>query len=327
MKKTAWWKILAVLLGVLLVNSPAWAQKIKVAGVLPATVKDLSWNAAAQTGLKRIEKKFGVKTSMTEMVSEADAERVIRDYANQGYNLIICHSFNFQDACLRVAKDFPNTNFANMSGFKTAPNMIACDWLGHESGYLAGVIAGLMTKTNRAGVIGGFAVPDVVRIHEGFKLGIKAVNPGVEVFTTYPGSWRDSSKGLEAALAMIENKADVILSIGDGMTVGAMKAAEQKRVMAIGSIGDLHPLAPKTILTSVVYNIPGTIEILTERTLKGTFKKGSRFLALGLKRKGTFLAPYRGNVPANVAKKVEEFREKIVSGGLKVPKIDKPPKK
>ena len=126
---------------------------------------------------------------------------------------------------------------------------------------------------------------------------------------------------------MIENKADIILPIGDGMAVGAIKAAEQKGIKAIGSIGDLHPLAPQNVLTSIVYNIPGTVEILTERTLKGTFKEGSRFLALGLKDRGTFLAPYRGNVPDSVAKRVEEFQAKIVSGELKVPQIDKPPKK
>ena len=319
--------ILAVVVWLVSVGSPASAQKFKVAGVLPASVKDLSWNALAQEGLNRVKEKYGAETSLTEMVSDADAERVIRDYANRGYHLIICHSFNFQDACLRVAKDFPNVHFANMSGFKTAPNMIACDWLSHETGYLAGVIAGLMTKTNRIGAIGGFAVPSIVRELEGFKLGVQAVNPRAEVFTTYAGTWRDTAKGLEAALALIENKVDVLISDGNGLTVGAIKGAEQKGIKAIGAIGDLHPLAPQNVLTSIVYNIPGTIEILTERTLKGIFKEGSRFLALGLKDRGTFLAPYRGNVPDSVAKRVEEFQAKIVSGELKVPQIDKPPKK
>ena len=319
--------LMAVLICSLWAGASVSAKDIKVAAALPATVKDLSWNAGALEGLSRLEVKYGIETSLTEMVAEADVERVLRDYANRGYDLIICHSFNFQDACVRVAEDFPDTNFANMSGFKTAPNVIACDWLGHEAGYLAGVMAGMMTKTKRVGLLGGFAVPDVVRIHEGFKLGIKEVNPDVEVFTTYVGSWRDSSKGLEAALAMIENKADIIHSIGDGMTVGAIKAAEQKGVKAVGAIGDLHPLAEETVLTSVVYNIPRTIEILAERTRDGTFKEGSRFLALGLKEKGTFLAPYRGNVPDDVAKKVEEYRRKIESGDITVPKIDKAPEK
>lgn len=318
----------SVLMMIVLWCSAAWAaDRLKVGAVMPTTINDLSWNAGAAAGLKRVEMKFGAETSYTEMVSQADAERVIRDYATRGYDLVICHSFNFQDAAIRVAKDFPHINFSNMSGFKTAPNVIACDWLGHEAGYLSGILAGLMTKTNRIGVIGGFAVPDVVRQSEGFKLGIKEINPNVRVFTTYVGSWSDSSKGLEAALAMIENQADIILSVGDGMTVGAIKAVEQKGMKAIGSIGDLNPLAPDTILTSIVYNILHTIEILAERTVNGTFKEGSRFLVLGLKDKGVYLAPYRGNVPENVANKVEEYKKRIMSGELKIPKIDKLPEK
>jgi len=323
MKRCVLWT--AALLCCSWLSAPASAADLKVAAVLPATVKDLSWNAQALDGLSRLEVKYGYETSLTEMVTEADAERVLRDYANRGYDLIIAHSFNFQDACVRVAEDFPDQNFANMSGFKTAPNVIACDWLGHESGYLAGVLAAMVTKTDRIGMLGGYATPDVVRIHEGFKLGIKEIDPDIETFTTYVGSWRDSSKGLEASMAMIENQADIILSIGDGMTVGAIKAAEQKGVNAIGAIGDLHPLAEDTVLTSVVYNIPETIEILATRTRDGTFKEGSRYLHLGLKENGTLLAPYRGNVPDHVAKKVEKYRQKIISGEITVPKIDKPP--
>lgn len=306
-------------------GSASRAQDIKVAAVLPASVKDLSWNAGAQQGLKNLEEKYGVETSLTEMVADADVERVLRDYANRGYKLIISHSFNFQDACVRVAADFPETGFANMSGFKNAPNVIACDWLGHESGYLAGVMAALMSQTKRVGCIGGFATPDVVRIHEGFKLGAKAVDPAIEAFTTYAGSWKDSAKGLEAALAMIENQADIILSVGDGMTVGAVKACEQKGKFAVGAIGDLQPLAEKTVLTSVVYGIPHTIDVLYQRMRDRTFMDGPRSLALGLKDEGTYLAPYRGNVPDDVAAKVEEYRQKILSGELEVPQIDKPP--
>lgn len=141
MKKKIWLIATVILVSVTLASSLAWAKKIKVAAVCPTTVKDLAWNAGALEGLSRAELKFGAETSLTEMVSQADAERVIRDYANRGYDLVICHSFNFQDACIRVAKDFPNTNFSNMSGFKTAPNVIACDWFGHETAYLAGIIS------------------------------------------------------------------------------------------------------------------------------------------------------------------------------------------
>lgn len=301
------------------------AEDIRVAAVLPASVKDLSWNTGAETGLNQLKAKYGIETSLTEQVADADVERVLRDYATQGYQLIISHSFNFQDACVRVAADFPDTNFANMSGFKNAPNVIACDWLGHESGYLAGVMAGLMTKTKRLGLLGGFASPDVVRIHEGFKLGAKEIDPDIQIFTTYVGSWKDSQKGLEAAMAMIENQADVILPVGDGMTVGAIRAAQQKGVKAIGAIGDLYPLAEDTVLTSVVYGIPHTIDVLYQRTKDGTFRDGPRVLALGLKDKGTHLADYRGNVPEDVVAKVEAYRQKILSGEIEVPQIDKPP--
>ncbi len=314
--------LLVVLLLVGSVPSTAQPKKLRAAILLSGFITDQSWNQRGYEAAQRVAKKYGVEMAYSEAVKVSDVEGVLRDYAARGYDLIISHSFNFNEATLKVAAAYPERKFAVGTGFKTAPNVATYDWPAHEAGYLIGIMAGMMTKTNKIGAIGGFAIPDVVRIHEGYKLGAKAVNPNVKIFATYVGSWRDQVKGREAAFAQIETGVDVIDPIGDGMTVGVIKAAGERKVWVFGYFGDQRPLAPKVVLTSIVLNIDAALDRIIGDALAGKLQ-GKPYL-MTMPEGGVQLAPFNEAIPQSVRAKVEEARKAILGGSLKVPVIEKP---
>jgi basic membrane protein A len=299
-------------------------KKLKVAMILPGRINDVSWNQAAYEGLKQAEKELGVEIAYTENVSVADVERVLREYATAGYDLILAHSFNYGDAVFKVAQDFPKIKFGWATGFKSAPNVAFYDWPAHEVGYLVGMLAASMSKTGKVGALGGFDVPDVVRAIEGFKLGAKAVNPEIKVFTTYIGDWEDAAKAKEAALAHIENGADVVYINGDGISYGVIEAAKEKGVYAIGGIADQYSLAPKTVLSSTVLNVGFTIKKMIEDVQASKFKESYLY---SLKEGGVDIAPYHeleAVIPQEVKDKIAKAKKDILEGKLQVPDIVKP---
>ena len=232
----------------------AEATVLRVALVLPDVITDLSWNAVAYQGLEAAAKELGVEFTYQERVADADVERVLRDYANQGYDFILAESFNYQDATIKVAKDFPDLNFATATGFMTRAagfedvpeNHAVYDWPAHQVGYLTGMLAAYMSENNHVGFVGGFEVPDIVRQAEGFKDGAKAVNPDIKTGAIYTGSWVDTVKGQEAALSLLDLGADVIAQAADGPGVGAILACQSRGAYAIGYVADQNHVAPKT---------------------------------------------------------------------------------
>ena len=206
----------------------AHADTLKIALVLPDVITDLSWNAVAYQGLEEAAKELGVEFAYQERVADADVERVMRDYAEQGYNFILAESFNYQDATIRVAQDYPEIMFATATGFKTKAtgfddvpaNHAVYDWPAHQAGYLTGLLAAYMSKNQHVGFVGGYEVPDIVRQAEGFKDGARAVNPDIKVGVIYTGSWVDTVKGQEAAISLLDLGADVIAQAADGPGVG-----------------------------------------------------------------------------------------------------------
>ncbi len=317
--------VMCMLMVLLLAGSgtlTAQPKKFRFAILLSGFITDQSWNQRGYEAAKRVAQKYGVEMAVSEAVKVSDVEGVLRDYAARGFDLIISHSFNFNEATLKVANAYPERRFAVGTGFKTAPNVATYDWPAHEAGYLIGVIAGMMTKTNKIGAIGGFAIPDVVRIHEGYKLGARSVNPKIQIFATYVGSWRDQVKGREAALAQIETGIDVIDPIGDGMTVGVIKGAGERNVWVFGYFGDQHSLAPKVVLTSIVLNIDAALDSIVNDAMAGRLQ-GKKYL-FTMREGGVQLAPFNAAIPQTVRAKVEEAQKAILNGSLKVPIIEKP---
>lgn len=304
-------------------SSLGLSKDLKVALILPGPVNDLSWNGAALTGLKAACEAGGAKIAYQENVADADVERVLRGYATEGYTLILAESFNYQDATIRVARDFPNAFFATATGFKTQadghdvpPNHAVYDWPAHHAGYLTGVLAALMTRSKTVGFVGGYEVPDIIRQAEGFKQGVRATDPTVKVRVIYTGSWSDAAKGKEAGLSLIDLGADVVEQAADGPGVGAIVACKERKVKAIGYVADQNRIAPDTVLTSVILEKKIVYETLLAAVKEGKFE-GKSYL-FDLLQGGVSLAPFHGLVPAEVEKKVQEAEKKIRAGGIKV---------
>lgn len=300
------------------------ANPIKVALVLPDVITDLSWNAVAYHGLEEAANELGVEFTYQERVADADVERVLRDYAEQGYDVILAESFNYQDATIRVAKDYPDIKFATATGFKTQEagfedvpeNHAVYDWPAHQVGYLTGILAASMSKNNHVGFVGGFEVPDIVRQAEGFKDGAKAVNPDVKVGVIYTGSWVDTVKGQEAAFSLIDLGADVIAQAADGPGVGAILACQSRGAFAIGYVADQNHVAPEHVLTSVTLVKKTAYMAMIQDVFDGNFT--SKAYLFDLIQHGVDLAPYHDLVSEEIQQKIQQARDDIMSGKLVV---------
>ncbi len=299
----------------------------KVAMIMPGKINDVSWNAAGYNGLVKAEKNIGIKFSYSENVSVTDAETAIRDYASQGYDLILAHSFNYGDAVKKVAKDYPSIKFGWATGTDSKENVAIYDWPAHQAGYLAGMLAASMSKTNKIGATGGFDVPDVVRALEAYKLGAKSVKPDIKVFITYLNEWDDVAKGKEAVIAQIEQGADVVYCNGDGISFGCIQACKEKKVYAIGGIADQNELAPDTVLTSTVLNVDTSISGMIMDLAAGHFKNKYFYDMI---EGGVAMAPYHGlenKIPMDVKMLLSKTEFDIKTKKFKVPDIIKPERK
>jgi len=309
------------------VVTPTPEKKLKVALVLPTTITDMSWNAAGYRGLMKAAAELGVEVAYTEYIyGGPEMEATIRDYAARGYDLVIAHGFQYGDPIARVAKDFPNTYFAWGSGFKGGGNLAWYVYPIYEGYYVVGVLAGLLTKTNVIGSVGGAPAPYTVAAIEAYKLGAKSVNPDVKALTTYPGVWNDIAKGKETAMAQIEAGADFIIGVGDGITMGVIQAAKEKGIYAVGSFGDMNKLAPDNVITSVIWNTYPCYKKMIESIRNGTWE--GEECALGLADGAVELAPYYNladKIPQEVKDKVEQTKQDIINGKIVVPKILEPP--
>jgi len=317
--------VVVVALLVLTSGASVFAKPIRVALVLPDVITDLSWNAVAYQGLEAVAKEMGIEFVYQERVADADVERVLRDYANQGYDVILAESFNYQDATIRVAKDFPNLKFATATGFMTQAtgfqdvpaNHAVYDWPAHQAGYLTGMLAAYMSKKGHVGFVGGYEVPDIVRQAEGFKDGARAVKPEIKIGVIYTGSWVDTLKGQEAAISLLDLGADVIGQAADGPGVGALKACESRDAFGIGYVADQNHVASQHVLTSVLLVKKTAYNVMLQDILAGKFE--SKPYLFDFIQGGVDLAPYHGLVPEDIQKQIEQAKQDILSGKIVVP--------
>jgi len=228
---------------------------LKVAFIYVGPVGDAGWSYAHDLGRKAVEAKFGdkVKTTFVEKVPEGpDAERVIRDLVAQGNKVVFATSFGYGDAMEKVAKDHPDVLFEHATGYKTAPNLRVYEGRFYEDAYLAGVLAGKMTKTNVLGFVATFPIPEVLRNINAYTLGAQSVNPKVKTKVVWIGSWFDPPKETEAAQSLMNQGADVLLQNTDSTAV--LQAAEKNGKYAFGWDSDMSAFAPKAHLASCALN-------------------------------------------------------------------------
>jgi basic membrane protein A len=294
-------------------------KEFKVAFVYVGAVTDGGWTQAHDAARLQLEAEFpGIKTDFVENVPEgADAERVITNYAQKKYDVIFTTSFGFMDPTINVAKKFPKTVFMHCSGYKRAKNVGTYFGAMEQAKYLAGIIAGKMTKKNIIGFVGPYPIPEVIRHINAFTIGVRYVNPKAKVKVIWTNSWFDPAKEKEAANSLVEAGADVVASGADSNA--SILAAQEKNVYAIGYDSDGSAVAPKVYLTSPVWNWIVLYKDIVKKVIDGSVKDWSNVNYYdGLDTGLVALAPMTDLVPQDVKDLVEKKKDEIISGSEKI---------
>lgn len=323
MKRTVLILSLIIIASMLLTacGGQAKSEKIRIAIVLPSTKDDLSWSQGMVDGVNAVQKELGadkVEVAVSERLGNpTDAGAAIRQYASQGYDIIIAHGSQYQSVLDEIAPDFPKTSFAYGTGFAAHDNIFAYDPLSQEGAYLQGIIAGKLTKSNIIGVVGPIEAGDAVKYNQGFIQGVKSVNTTADVRVAYTGDFGDIAKASELAKAQIDAGADVLTGTAQ-QTVGAIKATAGKPgVYWLGNDMDQSSLAPDTVLTAQVYNWKGVVMQMINFRKDG--KVGGEHITLSLKSGdiSLFVNPNTASlIPADVMALVDKAKADIISGAL-----------
>ena len=312
------WNLATIACGVALscAAMSASADPLKVAFVYLGPVGDGGWTYQHDQGRQALEKAMGskIKTTFVENVPEtADAERVLRQLAADGNELIFATSFGYMESVLKVAKQFPKVHFEHVNGFKTAPNVVTYQPKFDQGFYLLGVIAGKMTKSNTLGFIGSFPIPDVVRDADAFELGALSVNPKAKLKTVWVSTWYDPGKERQAAETLIAQGADVLSQNTD--SPAGIQAAEAKGVYAFALDSDMSKYGPKAHLTASTEDWSKYYIQETQLVLDGKWT-GARQTRWGLKEGMVKMAPFNAAVPADVIKLVDAKKAAISDGSF-----------
>jgi simple sugar transport system substrate-binding protein len=297
--------------------APAKPAPLKIAFAYIGPVGDGGWTFAHDNGRKAIEKEFGDKvvTSYVEKVPEsADAERVIRDMANQGNKLIFGTTFGYMESMLKVAPDFKDAKFEHATGYKTADNMRTYDSRTYEGAYMAGVIAGKMSKSGNLGVVGSVPIPEVVRNINSFTLGAQSVNPKVKTRVVWVNEWFNPPKETEAATALINGGADVLFQNTDSSAV--LQTAEKMNKRAFGWDSDMTSYGPKAHLGSAVINWGPYYIKATRDALEGKWATGQSWW--GVKEGAIDMVSIAADVPDDTKKRIDEIKAGLKDGSFSI---------
>ncbi|CUI93262.1 BMP family protein [Achromobacter xylosoxidans] len=321
-------KLAAAAAGALLLSAGAQAQapaKTKVAAIYTVPVEQ-QWVSRIHKALTAARDRGEIEYTFSENVTNADYERVMRQYAEQGNKLVVGEAFAVEAAARKVAKDYPQTAFLmGSSGKPQQPNFSVFDNYIQEPAYLTGMIAAGMSKTGKIGLVGGYPIPEVNRLMQAFIEGAKEINPKTEFTVTFIGSWFDPPKAKEAAFAMIDKGADVLYA----ERFGVSDAAKERGKLAIGNVIDTQPQYPETVVASALWSMEPTIDEALKQVKAGTFKAADFGQYSLMKYKGSSLAPlgtFESKIPADLIAKVQTRQKAILDGSFSVQVNDKEPK-
>ncbi|MDM0021379.1 MULTISPECIES: BMP family ABC transporter substrate-binding protein [Variovorax] len=297
--------------------APAPKAPLNIAFAYVGPVGDGGWSFAHDNARKAIEKEFGdkIKTTFVESVPEsADAERVFRDMVGQGNKLIFGTTFGYMEPMLKVAADNKEVKFEHATGYKTAENMRTYDSRTYEGAYMAGVIAGSMTKSNTLGVVGSVPIPEVLRNINSFTLGAQSVNPKISTKVVWVNEWFSPPKETEAATALINGGADVLFQNTDSPAV--LKTAQEKGKRAFGWDSDMTAYGPKAHLGSAIINWTPYYTKAVQDVLDGKWATGQTWW--GVKEGAIDLVSIAEDVPAETKAKVEEIKKGLKDGSFSI---------
>jgi basic membrane protein A and related proteins len=295
----------------------AKVEPLKIAFAYVGPVGDGGWTFAHDNGRKAIEKEFGDKvvTSFVEKVPEsADAERVIRDMAQQGNKLIFGTTFGYMDPMMKLAPDFKDVKFEHATGFKTAENMRTYDSRTYEGAYMAGVIAGKMSKSGKLGVVASIPIPEVIRNINTFTLGAQSVNPKATTKVVWVNEWFNPPKETEAATALINGGADVLFQNTDSSAV--LQTAEKMGKRAFGWDSDMTAYGPKAHLGSAIINWAPYYIKATREALEGKWTTGASWW--GVKEGAIDMVSIAADVPDDTKKRIDEIKAGLKDGSFSI---------
>ena len=291
----------------------ASAEETKVGFVYVGPVGDHGWSYQHDQGRQQLEKNLGVKTTFVESVSEgADAERVIRQLASSGHDVIFTTSFGYMNPTLKVAKKFPKVKFEHATGYKRAKNVSTYSARFYEGRAILGTIAGKMTKSNIIGYIGSFPIPEVIRGIDALTLAARKVNPDVRVKVIWVNSWFDPGKEGDAAKTLIDQGADIIAQHTD--SPAPLQVAEKRGVYAFGQASDMKTFAPKAQLTAIVDSWADYYTKRVKAAQEGSWKSTDTWG--GIKDGMVVMAPYGDAVPKDVRELADKVKASIVDGSF-----------
>lgn len=306
-------------------SSPAASGKIKVASVYTVPIEQ-QWVSRIHKALEAAKGRGEIEYVYSENVTNTDYERVMRQYAEGGNQLIVGEAFAVEKACRDVAKNYPKVAFLmGSSGKPDGQNFSVFDNYIHEPSYLTGMIAGGMTKSKVIGMVGGYPIPEVNRLMHAFMAGAKETQPDVKFLVTFIGSWFDPPKAKEAAFAQISKGADVMYA----ERFGVSDAAKEKKILAIGNVIDTQKNYPDTVVASALWQMEPTIDLAIKAVKEGTFKAEDYGIYSYMKYGGSSLSPlgtFETKVPSAIKNKVKQRQEEILAGKFPVKLDDSEPK-
>lgn len=303
----------------------------RIALIMSGQRDDQSWNQFMADSVQRLVDGSLIEASFAEDITPADFERVAADYAEQGYDLIIAHTSDYTEAAIKVATDYPEVNFAVTGGTQYLPNMAGLNNWTHDSSAVAGYLAAQLTESKTVGIVGAFAFPTQFVAHEGFKYGVFRANreflsadenaEQVVCLETFTNTWFDTALGFEAAIAQMDQGADIIYITTSGAGFGVIQAAQETgNAKVIGSFTDMNPFAEDVVITSVERLADAPLEAILFDIRNGRFT--GKDYAFNLANGGTALSPYHSFesvISAEVQEKVAAFQQNVIDGKIRVP--------
>jgi len=297
---------------------------LKVGLVLDKGGKDdKSFNSSAFRGATQAVQDLGIELKDVESPDDAAFEPALRTFAERGYPLVIAVGFSQIDAVKKVAPQYPQTHFAIVDGLVEGSNVAALMFAEHEGSYMVGYLAGLITKTDKVGFIGGMDIPLIRRFEMGYEAGARAADPKVEVVVNYAGvnstAWANPSRGKELALAQYGRGVDVIFHAAGATGIGVFDAAEEKNTYVIGVDSNQNGIKPGRVATSMLKRVDTAVYDIISDQVKNKFVSGTR--SFGLKDKGVDYAVDENNqkLIEPYKDKMNQLRDKIMRGEIKVP--------
>ena len=315
---------LSALVGLTTVTAANAADKVKVGFVYLTTPGDHGWTYAHEVARQDVEKHFGdkVETTFVENVPEGpDSARVIRELAKQGNDIIFTTSFGYMDHTIKVAKEFPNVKFEHITGYKRSPNVATGNIRFYEGRYVQGVVAGLMTKSNKIGYLASFPIPEVIQGINAFGIGLRSVNPKAEVSVIWVNSWYDPVKEADAAKVHIAEGADILAQHTDSPAM--LQTAQKAGVHGFGQSSDMKAFAPKAQLFSSVNNWGPYYISKIQQLMDGKWSTGegpdhwAGNTWVGMADDYLVLSPFE-NMPSDVAAAAAKAAADIKSGKNKI---------